>query len=59
MIEDNGVIAVWKPKKTKSSEIVRNIKSQYGFKTGHAGTLDPFAEGVLIVCTGQKTKTVK
>ena len=26
---------------------------------GHAGTLDPFAEGVLMICTGDKTKSVE
>jgi tRNA pseudouridine55 synthase len=29
-----------------------------GGKTGHAGTLDPFAEGVLLVCTGHATKKI-
>lgn len=28
------------------------------FKIGHAGTLDPLATGLLIVCTGKKTKTI-
>ena len=28
-------------------------------KTGHAGTLDPLATGVLILCTGQKTKEIE
>ena len=27
-------------------------------KVGHAGTLDPLAEGLLIVCTGKKTKEI-
>ena len=27
-------------------------------KVGHAGTLDPLATGVLILCTGRKTKTI-
>ena len=26
---------------------------------GHAGTLDPFAEGVLMLCTGKKTKLIE
>jgi len=29
-----------------------------GGKAGHAGTLDPFAEGVLLVCTGRETRTI-
>ena len=28
-------------------------------KTGHAGTLDPLATGVLILCTGKKTKEIE
>ena len=28
-------------------------------KTGHAGTLDPLATGVLILCTGRKTKEIE
>lgn len=28
------------------------------FKIGHAGTLDPLATGLLIICTGKKTKTI-
>jgi len=27
-------------------------------KVGHAGTLDPLADGLLIICTGKKTKTI-
>ena len=27
-------------------------------RVGHAGTLDPLATGVLVVCTGRKTKTI-
>lgn len=29
-----------------------------GVKAGHAGTLDPFADGVLLVCTGRETKYI-
>ena len=37
------------------------IKNKYTLKkikVGHAGTLDPLATGVLIICTGKKTKTI-
>jgi tRNA pseudouridine55 synthase len=34
------------------------IKEYKGGKIGHAGTLDPFAEGVLIICTDQDTKNI-
>jgi tRNA pseudouridine55 synthase len=39
-----------------------SLKNKYGlpkkFKIGHAGTLDPLATGLLIVCTGKSTKTI-
>lgn len=38
-----------------------NIKNKLGvkkIKVGHAGTLDPLATGLLIICTGKKTKTI-
>ncbi|MEQ1733283.1 MAG: tRNA pseudouridine(55) synthase TruB [Bacteroidia bacterium] len=40
---------------------IRHIVSPKGFKTkvGHAGTLDPLASGLLIVCTGKNTKTIE
>lgn len=41
---------------------VRNLlKDKYGkrLKVGHAGTLDPRATGLLILCTGKKTKTIQ
>ncbi len=53
---NNTIIPVWKPKNAYSNDIVNFIKKQYHVKAGHAGTLDPFAEGVLIICTGSKTK---
>ena len=51
------IFSVWKPKDITSYDVVRKIKSIYdGVKVGHCGTLDPFAEGIIIVCTGQYTK---
>lgn len=38
------------------------IRSHFGLKkikTGHAGTLDPLATGLMIVCTGRKTKSIE
>ena len=58
MITNNSIISVWKPKDVRSTQVVNLIKSKYRLKTGHAGTLDPFAEGVLVVCTGDKTKSI-
>ena len=38
-----------------------NLKRKYGlknFKVGHAGTLDPLATGLLVICTGKATKKI-
>ena len=55
---DNLIIPIWKPKNIYSNKIVDIVKKTANSKAGHAGTLDPFAEGVLVVCTGNKTKAI-
>ena len=56
----NSVIPMWKPVDWTSFDVVKKIRCQIKpAKVGHAGTLDPFAEGVLILCTGNKTKSIK
>ena len=58
MIE--AVIPVWKPVDWTSFDVVKILRSQIKpAKVGHAGTLDPFAEGVLMLCTGKYTKQVE
>ena len=58
MIE--AVIPVWKPVDWTSFDVVKKLRSQIKpAKVGHAGTLDPFAEGVLMLCTGKYTKQVE
>lgn len=58
------VLFVDKPYEWTSTNVVRRVKSaimRLGFKkikVGHAGTLDPLATGVLIVCIGKSTKLV-
>lgn len=37
---------------------LRNITGNHKIKVGHAGTLDPLASGVLVVCTGKATKLI-
>jgi len=37
---------------------IKNITGERKLKVGHAGTLDPKATGLIIVCTGKKTKTI-
>ncbi len=49
-----GVFLVDKPVGPTSFAIVRNFRRVLGIKkVGHAGTLDPFASGLLIVCAGR------
>lgn len=61
-----GVVAVVdKPLTWTSSDVVRKLKyllRKLGYpkiKIGHAGTLDPLATGVLLVCIGKATKRVE
>lgn len=53
------VLVFDKPKKWTSFDVVKKIRGLTRTKkVGHAGTLDPLATGVLILCTGRKTKTI-
>ena len=59
------VLAIDKPRQWTSFQAVNKIKAiirnTYGiskFKIGHAGTLDPLATGVLLVCIGKATKMI-
>ena len=53
------IINIDKPSGLSSFQVVRRIKKWTGcLKVGHAGTLDPMATGVLLVCTGKATKQV-
>ena len=54
-----GVIPVDKPVGATSRRIVDAVARALGMKTvGHAGTLDPLADGVVVVCAGHATKLV-
>jgi tRNA pseudouridine55 synthase len=53
----NGIIVIDKPGNISSAGVVRLVKKTLkAEKVGHAGTLDPFAEGVLICCLNQATR---
>ena len=53
----DAVIPVWKPIDWTSFDVVKKIRGQIKpAKVGHAGTLDPFAEGVLMLCAGNTLK---
>lgn len=64
-LKEEGYIAVIdKPLEWTSSDVVRKIKFRLNkmghrkIKVGHAGTLDPLATGILLVCIGKATKQV-
>ena len=51
---DPGVVLVDKPTGRTSFSVVRSVRKIFGVKkVGHAGTLDPFASGLLVVCIGR------
>jgi len=53
------VFLVNKPYRWTSFDVVRKIRNALGIKkVGHAGTLDPLATGLLIVCAGRMTKSI-
>lgn len=55
----NGVLLIDKPVGMTSRAVVDSVIRSTGFRTaGHAGTLDPFASGLLPVCVGRATKLV-
>ena len=55
-----GLIVVDKPLGLSSMDVVRYVRrAAGGCKTGHAGTLDPLATGVVICCLGKATKSVE
>lgn len=57
--EDGKVLLIDKPLHWTSFDVVRKIRSSIRIKkVGHAGTLDPLATGLLIVCTGKFTKKI-
>lgn len=56
--EDGQVILVNKPLGWTSADVVKKIRNRVNVKVGHAGTLDPLATGLLILCTGKFTKRI-
>jgi tRNA pseudouridine55 synthase len=63
--ENGNLILVDKPADWTSFDVVNKIRfplrrwsGKKNFKVGHAGTLDPFATGLLLVCIGKMTKQI-
>jgi len=55
------ILLIDKPLRWTSFDVVGKIRNSIKplkVKVGHAGTLDPLATGLLVLCTGKKTKTI-
>ena len=64
--QEGALLLVDKPKGWTSFDVVNKIRYTLKFKlgvkkikVGHAGTLDPMATGLLIICTGKFTKSLR
>jgi tRNA pseudouridine55 synthase len=56
---EGTMLLINKPLGWTSFDIVKKLRNTFKInKIGHAGTLDPLATGLLIICTGKKTKTI-
>jgi tRNA pseudouridine55 synthase len=55
-----GLLPVDKPAGPTSHDVVAQVRRALGIRrVGHAGTLDPFASGLLLVCVGNTTRLVE
>jgi tRNA pseudouridine55 synthase len=55
-LEPSGIILIDKPAGPSSFAAMARVRSRLGTKMGHAGTLDPFATGLLLLLSGRSTK---
>lgn len=62
---EGAILLVDKPLNWTSFDVVKKIRYEIinhfkikKIKVGHAGTLDPLATGLIVICTGKKTKTI-
>jgi tRNA pseudouridine55 synthase len=56
----NGILNLNKPSGVTSRDVVNRVTRLWrGVKVGHAGTLDPLASGVLVVCVGAATRLIE
>jgi tRNA pseudouridine55 synthase len=55
-LDPTGIILLDKPAGPSSFALVADTRRRTGAKTGHAGTLDPFATGLLVLLSGRATK---
>ena len=60
MFPKQGWINLYKPKNISSFKAINSIKKKFLInKIGHAGTLDPMAEGILPIAIGKATKLIQ
>jgi tRNA pseudouridine55 synthase len=55
-LDPTGIILVDKPAGPSSFAVVADVRRRTQAKTGHAGTLDPFATGLLVLLSGRATR---
>jgi tRNA pseudouridine55 synthase len=55
-LDPSGIVLWDKPPGPSSFAIVAQLRRRTGARTGHAGTLDPFASGLLLLLSGRATK---
>jgi tRNA pseudouridine55 synthase len=59
-LAEGDLLLVDKPRGWTSFDVVNKIRRMYGVRrVGHAGTLDPLATGLLIICTGKRTRDLQ
>jgi tRNA pseudouridine55 synthase len=60
MESEDGVLIIDKPEGLTSHDVVAKVRKILGTRrVGHAGTLDPFATGVLVVCVNRATRLAR
>jgi tRNA pseudouridine55 synthase len=55
-LSPSGIVLLDKPPGPSSFALVRELRARTGARTGHAGTLDPFASGLLVLLSGAATR---
>jgi len=59
-LDHHGFVVIDKPENMSSARVVSHVKRMLGVKkVGHAGTLDPFATGVMICCINRATRLAR
>jgi tRNA pseudouridine55 synthase len=58
-VAPGGLVLVDKEHGPSSFAIVRRVRARFGLKAGHAGTLDPFATGLLLCLLGRATRLAR